>query len=96
MDSTVIQEIANQLGMAVDQAGQFITEHLPEFAGLKVVQIATPFCIAGALFVVSAMTAIISFIVARKTLKERKEAWDDTPYDGRRFYDYHMALKAVS
>ena len=29
MDSTVIEEIAEQLGMAVDQAGQFIAENLP-------------------------------------------------------------------
>lgn len=38
MDSTVIQEIADQLGMAVDQTGQFIAEHLPEYAALKCMQ----------------------------------------------------------
>lgn len=35
MDSTVIQEIANQLGIAVDEVGQFITEYLPTFAAMK-------------------------------------------------------------
>ena len=29
MNETVIQEIANQLGMAVDQAGAFIQTYLP-------------------------------------------------------------------
>lgn len=42
MDSTVIQEIANQLGMAVDQAGQFIQEQLPQFAALKAMQNTIP------------------------------------------------------
>lgn len=35
MDATVVQEIADQLGIAVDQAGQFITEYLPMYAGMK-------------------------------------------------------------
>lgn len=38
MDSSVIEEIAKQLGLAVDQAGMFITEQLPNFAALKVMQ----------------------------------------------------------
>lgn len=38
MDDSVIQEIANQLGMAVDQAGQFIQEQLPNFAALQAVK----------------------------------------------------------
>lgn len=36
MDSTVIQEIANQLGMAVDDAGVFIRQCLPQYAELHV------------------------------------------------------------
>lgn len=35
MEETVIKEIANQLGMAVDQTGQFITAYLPQYAALK-------------------------------------------------------------
>lgn len=34
MDSTVIQEIANQLGIAVDDAGAFIQQYLPQYASL--------------------------------------------------------------
>lgn len=37
MDSTVIEEIAEQLGVAADQAGQFIAENLPDFAVLKAI-----------------------------------------------------------
>lgn len=36
MDSTVIQEIANQLDMAVDDAGVFIQQCIPQYAGLQV------------------------------------------------------------
>ena len=32
MNETVIQEIANQLGIAVDQAGIFIQTYLPQYA----------------------------------------------------------------
>lgn len=32
MNETVIQEIANQLGIAVDQAGMFIQTYLPQYA----------------------------------------------------------------
>ena len=36
MDSSVIQEIASQLGMAVDDAGAFIQQCLPQYAGLQI------------------------------------------------------------
>lgn len=36
MNSTVIQEIANQLGMAVDDAGTFIHQCLPQYASLQI------------------------------------------------------------
>lgn len=35
MDKTVIEEIADQLGLAVDQAGDFIAQYLPQYAALK-------------------------------------------------------------
>ena len=38
MDSTIIQEIANQLGIAADQAGQFIVDYLPQYAAMKMVK----------------------------------------------------------
>lgn len=37
MDPAVIEEIAEQLGMAADQAGQFVAENLPGFAALKAI-----------------------------------------------------------
>lgn len=36
MDKTVIQEIANQLGIGVDRAGDFITTYLPQYAALMI------------------------------------------------------------
>lgn len=36
MDSTVIQEIANQLGIAVDDASAFIQQYLPQYANLHI------------------------------------------------------------
>lgn len=35
---TVIQEVANQLGIAVNQAGQFIAEYLPAYASLQIMK----------------------------------------------------------
>lgn len=70
MDSTVIQEIANQLGMAVDQAGQFITEQLPAFAGLKVMQATVPIVICWALFVIPSIVSVVSVIIANKSCKK--------------------------
>lgn len=36
MDSTVIQEIATQLGIAVDDASAFIQQYLPQYANLRI------------------------------------------------------------
>lgn len=76
MDSTVIQEIANQLGMAVDQAGQFIQEHLPDFAALKAMQAAVPLMIAWGLFIVLAIASLSCLAVCvfcrRKEIEDKK------------------------
>lgn len=37
MDATLIEEIANQLGMAVDQTGELIAQHLPRYAELQAI-----------------------------------------------------------
>lgn len=76
MDSTVIQEIANQLGMAVDQAGQFVTEHLPAFAGLKVIQNVVPLVIVWALFFVLLIAALIALTIAVKARNKDNEDGD--------------------
>lgn len=62
---TVIQEIANQLGMAVDQAGQFITEQLPNYAALKVIQISTPLIILAIITGISLVGFIVSFAITK-------------------------------
>lgn len=38
MNETVIQEIANQLGIATDKAADFIQTYLPQYATLNVIQ----------------------------------------------------------
>lgn len=89
MDSTVIQEIADQLGMAVEQAGQCITEHLPEFAAMKAMQAAFPmiliWSLAGILVIVSLVSlAICAYYKREKTNEGREDGykyyradWDD-------------------
>lgn len=65
MDSTVVQEIANQLGMAVDQAGKFIQEQLPNYAALKIIQLSCPLYILGILAFISLIISIVSYLITR-------------------------------
>lgn len=94
MDSTVIQEIANQLGMAVDQAGKFVTEQLPAFAAIKVIQNVVPLVIVWALFAVFAVVALIALALCYKSAsKEMKRAATDKENDNfRSRYDYDTDL----
>lgn len=73
MDSTVIQEIANQLGMATDQAGKFITDNLPVFAGMKSMYAISYSITSGVIFVVCLIALIFSI---RKALKARKKEYN--------------------
>lgn len=84
MDSTVIEEIAKQLGMAVDQAGAFIADNLPAYAGMKAVQAAVPLAIAWGLFLLCVVIALVSLCLAAN---ERKKcmAEDDQP----RWHEVH-------
>lgn len=70
MDSTVIQEIANQLGMAADQAGMFITEQLPNYAALKMMQSLVPLVIIWTLFAIAAIASLIALAVCYKARKK--------------------------
>lgn len=70
MDSTVIEEIAKQLGMAVDQAGQFIAENLPAFAWLKVMQATVPLVISWSLVVLCAIVALVALAVIARLRKK--------------------------
>ena len=72
MDSTVIEEIAEQLGMAVNQAGQFIAENLPDFAALKAMQCAGPLAAFLVLIAIPILVAIVSgILLAKAKAKER-------------------------
>lgn len=81
MDSTLIEEIAKQLGMAVDQAGQFIAENLPAFAWLKVMQATVPLVISWSLVVLCAIVALVALaVIARlrkKGVSRRYNNWSD-------------------
>ncbi len=72
MDSIVIEEIAEQLVMAVDQAGQFIAENLPDFAALKAMQCAGPLAAFLVLIAIPILVAIVSgILLAKAKAKER-------------------------
>lgn len=83
MDGTVIQEIANQLGMTVDQAGQFVTTYLPDYAALECMQCTVPLAILSAvtlLLVTASLVALVVFIRAycqerEKGISESRVAW---------------------
>lgn len=78
MDSTVINEIANQLGMAVDQAGEFIAEQLPGYAAMKAMQLAVPLAIAWSLvlvcIIVAAVAIVFCAVVRKRTIEADKES----------------------
>lgn len=75
MDSTVIEEIANQLGMAADQAGQFIAEHLPAYAGLMVMRATVPLVMAWVSFLALAIICIVAIIVCAKAKRRDTDDW---------------------
>lgn len=77
MDSSVIEEIANQLGMAVDQAGAFITEQLPAFAALKVMQNEVPLMIVGLLFVIATIVSFVGVYKAVKCAKSERKLYKE-------------------
>lgn len=74
MDATVIEEIANQLGMAVDTAAQFIADILPKYAGLMVWERTMPCVLLAVLFVIC-IIACVKY--AKWALKKWPEATID-------------------
>lgn len=74
MDSTVIQEIANQLGIAVDKTGEFIAEQIPVYAQMKAF-FATSWVIGFAVAFLIAIAAII--ICTNAIVKEDKKSYMD-------------------
>lgn len=76
MDSSVIQEIADQLGLAADAAGSFIQEHIPEFAAMKAMQTIIPLIVIWALLgigIIVTLVAAIVFARQRKVDMDRKD-----------------------
>lgn len=74
MDATVIEEIANQLGMAVDTAAQFIADILPQYAGLQMLQNTIWLSVA----TIAIIACIAVFAAYRKLANKRAE--NDTSY----------------
>lgn len=66
MNEKVIEEIANQLGIAVDQASQFLAQIIPQYAGLQVLNY-------GIWTVAALILVIIAVVVAKIGFKKYKE-----------------------
>lgn len=77
MDDTVIREIANQLGMATDQAAQFIETYLPQYASLKVM-LDTAYCIIA---LVVFVMLLIAFLVIHSIYEKREANPDILSYE---------------
>lgn len=73
MDGTIIQEIADQLGMAVDQAGQFITTYLPEYAALKCMQCTVPLAILSVVTLLLVTASLVALVVFLRAYCQEKE-----------------------
>lgn len=83
MDSTVIQEIANQLGMAVDSAGAFIADNLPAYASLKAMQALVPIAIVGGILLALLLVALVAALLLRSFLKrDRADGINRGLFDG--------------
>lgn len=66
MNEKVIEEIANQLGIAVDQASQFLAQIIPQYAELQVLNY-------GIWTVAALILVIIAVVVAKIGFKKYKE-----------------------
>lgn len=77
MDSTVIQEIANQLGLAVDKTGEFIAEQLPNFAQLQILKAIPLPAGLWLIFAIAIAVAIISRLIYGRKYKAAIEEYHD-------------------
>ncbi len=57
MDATIVQEIANQLGMAVDATSEWLSATLPLYAGYRT-------AVAVAWTIISAVVVVVSLLAA--------------------------------
>ena len=77
MDPTVIEEIAEQLGRAADQAGQLIAENLPDFAALKATQCAVPLVAFLSLVVILILVARVSGVLLAKARAKKRLKYEN-------------------
>ena len=75
MDETVIQEIANQLGMGVDKAGDFIAANLPQYAALRLWS--DVFILALLLLITVALGIAATLLYRHHAALEAKGKWSD-------------------
>lgn len=61
MNEKVIEEIANQLGIAVDQASQLLAQSIPQYAGLQALNYGTWTTAMLIVVVIAAVVAKIGF-----------------------------------
>lgn len=76
MDATVIEEIANQLGMAVDTAAQFVADILPKYATLQIIEDLG--FVFGSLLLIGIVCAILKGV--DKWAQKQVEATKDLSY----------------
>lgn len=69
IDSSIIQQIADALGLAVDQTARYLDQYLPAYAQLKTMQMITPAIVAGIILIVFAVVAIIALCMAREHMR---------------------------
>lgn len=82
-ETTVIQEIATQLGMAADQVGQFVAEQLPQYAAMRVMKATVGMVSTLALCAVVVLLAVLAIVCV---VRMNKRGGDD--YDGVLAYDF--------
>lgn len=99
MDSTVIEEIAKQLGMAADQAGQFIAANLPNFAAMKTVQCTVSLVVSWSIVILCVAVAAASLGLTarerRKRMASEKPSWLRDPSDWEDYLGFWVAIFAA-
>ncbi|MBQ9041459.1 MAG: hypothetical protein IJ111_01425 [Eggerthellaceae bacterium] len=75
MDESVIKEIGNQLGMGVEQTGEFIQEYLPQYAAMQVALDITYIVMAGIIFAIALAVYLLLLRHCMKLEKDRYTHW---------------------
>ena len=88
MDDTVIKEIADQLGIATDQAAQFITTYLPQYASLKTMLCISYCVIAAVVFAI----VLIAFCIVLHIYTKRDADPDIMCYENEGLEEASVAL----